>query len=62
MTEQELNVFLDLEWNCAVFFQEEASVSALLSPKQWAHHLPTPGTPGTLPLLRFHPRRVDHHS
>ena len=36
MTEQELNVFLDLEWNCAVFSSEEASVSAPLSPKQWA--------------------------
>ena len=36
MTEQELNVFLDLEWNCAAFTSEEASVSAPLSPKQWA--------------------------
>ena len=36
MTEQELNVFLDLEWNCAVFSSEEASVSAPLSPKQWS--------------------------
>ena len=36
MTEQELNVFLDLEWNCAAFTPEEASVSAPLSPKQWA--------------------------
>ena len=36
MTEQELNVFLDLEWNCAAFTPEEPSVSAPLSPKQWA--------------------------
>ena len=36
MTEQELNVFLDLEWNCAAFISEEASVSAPLSPKQRA--------------------------
>ena len=36
MTEQELNVFLDLEWNCAAFTPEEAAVSAPLSPKQWA--------------------------
>lgn len=36
MTEQELNVFLDLEWNCAAFSSEESSVSAPLSPKQWA--------------------------
>ena len=36
MTEQELNVFLDLEWNCAAFTPEETSVSAPLSPKQWA--------------------------
>ena len=36
MTEQELNVFLNLEWNCAAFTPEEASVSAPLSPKQWA--------------------------
>ena len=36
MTEQELNVFLDLEWNCAAFTPEEASVSAPLSPKQWS--------------------------
>ena len=35
MTEQELNVFLNLEWNCAAFTPEEASVSAPLSPKQW---------------------------
>ena len=34
MTEQELNVFLDLEWNCAAFTPEEAPVSAPLSPKQ----------------------------
>ena len=36
MTEQELNVFLDLEWNCVAFISEEASVSAPLSPKQRA--------------------------
>lgn len=36
MTEQELNVFLDLEWNCAAFTPEEASVSVPLSPKQRA--------------------------
>ena len=36
MTEQELNVFLDLEWNCAAFTPEEASVSAPLFPKQRA--------------------------
>ena len=36
MTEQELNVFLDLEWNCAAFTPEETSVSAPLSPKQRA--------------------------
>lgn len=35
MTEQELNVFLNLEWNCAAFTPEEASVSAPLSPKLW---------------------------
>lgn len=36
MTNAELNTFLDLEWNCAVFTPEEASVSAPLSPTQWA--------------------------
>lgn len=36
MTNAELNIFLDLEWNCAAFTPEEASVSAPLSPKQWA--------------------------
>ena len=36
MNEKELNVFLDLEWNCAAFSSEESSVSAPLSPKQWA--------------------------
>lgn len=39
MTNAELNTFLDLEWNCAVFTQEEASVSAPLSPTQWARIL-----------------------
>ena len=29
MTEQELNVFLDLEWNCAAFTPEEVSVPSL---------------------------------
>ena len=42
MTEQELNVFLDLEWNCAVFSSEEASVSAPLSPKQWSRIISSP--------------------
>ena len=36
MTEQELNVFLDLEWNCAAFTPETEHISAPLSPKQWA--------------------------
>lgn len=36
MNEKELNAFLDLEWNCAAFTPEESSVSAPLSPKQWA--------------------------
>ena len=36
MTNAELNTFLDLEWNCAAFTPEEASVSAPLSPTQWA--------------------------
>ena len=36
MTETELNTFLDLEWNCAAFAAETESVSAPLSPKQWA--------------------------
>ena len=36
MNEKELNAFLDLEWNCAAFSSEEPSVSAPLSPKQWA--------------------------
>ena len=36
MTEQELNVFLDLEWNCAAFTPDTEHISAPLSPKQWA--------------------------
>ena len=36
MTEQELNVFLDLEWNCAAFTPETEHISAPLSSKQWA--------------------------
>ena len=36
MNEKELTVFLDLEWNCAAFTPEDPSVSAPLSPKQWA--------------------------
>lgn len=36
MNEKELNAFLDLEWNCAAFTPEDASVSAPRSPKQWA--------------------------
>ncbi len=36
MTETELNTFLELEWNCAAFATETESVSAPLSPKQWA--------------------------
>ena len=36
MTNAELNTFLDLEWNCAAFTPEKTSVSAPLSPKQWA--------------------------
>lgn len=36
MTEQELNVFLDQEWNCAAFTPETEHISAPLSPKQWA--------------------------
>ena len=39
MTNAELNTFLDLEWHCAAFTPEEASVSAPLSPKQWARIL-----------------------
>ena len=39
MTNAELNTFLDLEWNCAAFTPEEASVSAPLSPTQWARIL-----------------------
>ena len=40
MNEQELNAFLDLEWNCAAFTPEEASVSVPLSPKQWVRLSP----------------------
>ena len=36
MTNAELNTFLDLEWNCSAFTPEETSVSAPLSPTQWA--------------------------
>ena len=36
MTNAELNTFLDLEWNCAAFTPEKTSVSAPLSPPQWA--------------------------
>ena len=36
MTTADLNTFLDLEWNCAAFTPEKISVSAPLSPKQWA--------------------------
>ena len=36
MTVQELNVFLDLEWNCAAFTPDTEHISAPLSPKQWA--------------------------
>ena len=39
MTNAELNTFLDLEWNCAAFTPEETSVSAPLSPTQWARIL-----------------------
>ena len=39
MTNAELNTFLDLEWNCAAFAPEETSVSAPLSPTQWARIL-----------------------
>ena len=35
MTEQELNVFLNLEWNCAAFTPDTELISAPLSPKQW---------------------------
>lgn len=36
MNEKERNVFLDLKWNYSAFTSEEVSVSAPLSPKQWA--------------------------
>ena len=34
MTEQELNVFLDLEWNCAAFTPDTEHISEPLSPPQ----------------------------
>ena len=39
MTNAELNTFLDLEWNCAAYKPEETSVSAPISPTQWARIL-----------------------
>ena len=54
MTEQELTVFLDLEWNCAAFTPEEASVSAPLSPKQWARIISRhPGLQEFCPFSEF---------
>ena len=56
MTEQELNVFLDLEWNCAAFTPETEHISAPLSPKQWARIISRhPELQEFCPLLRVHP-------